>query len=215
MLGFHRLPVRYQRFIKAIIYVTVFAWTVLLYVEGEAIHSTLLRPLSTATTVVIWVALAFDLYLWKLPIFNWFVKRPVIDGTWRVELRSNWIDPKTNAPMPTIIAYMVVRQTLSSLSMRLLTEESISTLVGTEIVCSEDGLYCISGVYRNEPWYDFRQRSEIHYGGLWLQIADEKEKKTITGHYWTDRNTAGSMKLTERVSKRVQSFAAAQAALAA
>lgn len=104
---------------------------------------------------------------------------------------------------------MVIRQTFSTLSMRLLTQESTSTLVGTEIICSADGLYCISGVYRNEPWFDFRNRSAIHYGALWLQIAEDEKEKTIAGHYWTDRSTAGSMRLTHRVNQKAQSFAAA------
>jgi len=202
----------YQRYIKGIIYVTVLAWTIMLLLNHEAIQSSWLKPFSTVTTIVLYVVMAFDLWLWKLPfLHSWFVKRPVIDGTWKVEIRSNWIDPTTNQAVAPIIAYMVVRQTLSTLSMRLLTVESSSTLVGTEIVCSADGLYCVSGVYRNEPWFDFRHRSEIHYGGLWLQIAEDEGVETLTGHYWTDRNTAGSMKLTDRSPQKAQSFAAASA----
>ena len=68
---------------------------------------------------------------------------------------------------------MVVRQTFSTLSMRLMTEESSSELVGTEIICSADGLYCISGVYRNEPRFQVRDRSEMHYGAVWLKVIDK------------------------------------------
>lgn len=205
----------YQRYIKGIIYVTVLAWTIMLLLNHEAIQSAWLKPFSTVTTIVLYVVMAFDLWLWKISFLHgWFVKRPVVEGTWEVEIRSNWIDPTTDQTVEPITAYMVIRQTLSTLSMRLLTIESNSTLVGTEIVCSTDGLYCISGVYRNEPWFDFRHRSEIHYGGLWLQIAQDDMGKTITGHYWTDRNTAGSMKLTNRSPQKVQSFAAAEAVIA-
>ena len=64
------------------------------------------------------------------------MKRPVIDGTWKVQLRSNWKDPiAAGATVAPIEGYMVVRQTFSTLSMRLLTAESHSELVGTEIVC--------------------------------------------------------------------------------
>jgi hypothetical protein len=202
----------YQRYIKSIIYATVLVWTGLLLVNHEAIQSSWLKALSNVVTIVLWLVIAFDLWLWKLRILRgWFVKRPVIDGTWKVEIRSNWLNPQTNDTPSPITAYMVVRQTLSTLSMRLLTTESTSMLVGTEIVCSPDGLYCISGVYRNEPWFDFRHRSDIHYGGLWLQIAEDGEAKAIEGHYWTDRGTAGSMKLIERSHKKVQSFKSAAA----
>src|SRR4051812_17596468 len=129
-----------QRYVKAIIYTAVLAWTVILYVHHEAIKTAWLQHLSTVITIVIYAVIAFDLWLWKLPLLHdWFVKRPVIDGTWAVQIRSNWIDPQTQATIPPIEAYMVVRQTLSTLSMRLFTSQSHSELVGTEIVCSADG----------------------------------------------------------------------------
>jgi SMODS-associating 2TM, beta-strand rich effector domain len=202
----------YQRYVKAIIYIAVLAWTVVLWLNHDPIHSAWLKPLSTVITIVIYVVIVFDLWLWKLSLLRWFVKRPVIEGTWRVEIRSNWIDPQTGLSIKPILAFMAVRQTLSTLSMRLMTAESTSVLAGTEIVCSPDGLYCVSGVYRNEPRFEVRSRSEIHYGGLWLQIAEDSKAKTMVGHYWTDRNTAGSMILTSQRAKLFQSFAVAEAA---
>jgi hypothetical protein len=200
-----------QKYIKAIIYVAVLAWTVILYINHRAIQSTWLKPLSTVTTIVLYAVMAFDLWLWKAPFLHgWFVKRPVIDGTWEVEIRSNWIDPATGTKIPPVEGYMVVRQTLTALSLRLLTKESSSELVGTEIVCSSDGLYCISGVYRNEPRFQVRHRSAIHYGAVWLKISDEPMKKVI-GHYWTDRETAGEMELSNRQKKNFQTFESAQA----
>ncbi len=202
----------YQRYIKAIIYISVLAWTAVLWVHGDVIQSSWFKPLSTVITVVLYAVMAFDLWLWKLQFLSWFVKRPVIDGTWKVQIQSTWIDPVKNEQIEPILAFMAVKQTLSTLNMRLMTAESTSNLVGTEIVCSPDGLYCISGVYRNDPRFEVRFRSEIHYGGLWLQVAEDDNAKTITGHYWTDRKTAGSMVLTDRKTREFQSFAAAKAA---
>jgi SMODS-associating 2TM, beta-strand rich effector domain len=105
---------------------------------------------------------------------------------------------------------MVVRQTFSTLSLRLMTAESSSELVGTEIVCSADGLYCVSGVYRNEPRFQVRDKSPIHYGAVWLKIIAEPPKK-IVGHYWTDRESAGEMELTRQESRKFQTFQSAQA----
>jgi hypothetical protein len=199
-----------ERYIKAIIYIAVLAWTIVLLVNHEAIHSSWLRPLSTVITVVLYAVLAFDLWLWKLPFLHgWFVKRPVIDGIWKVQLRSNWEDPATGKVIPPVAGFMRVRQTFSTLSMRLLTAESSSELVGTEIVCSTDGLYCVSGVYRNEPLFHVRDRSPIHYGAVWLKIIDEPAKK-ILGHYWTDRESAGEMELTDRRKKNLQTFQSAK-----
>lgn len=199
------------KYIKALLYLTVTVWAVVLYVSGQAITSAWLRPLSTVTSVVLLVVMAFDFWLWKMPFLQgWFVKRPIIDGTWKVEIRSNWINPTTKAPIPPIEAYMVIRETFSTLSLRLLTEESGSELVGTEIVCAADGLYCVSGVYRNEPRYQVRDRSPIHYGAVWLKVITEPTK-SLRGHYWTDRNTAGEIELTFRQKCSFQDFLSAKA----
>jgi hypothetical protein len=200
-----------ERYIKLIIYVAVLSWTAILWVNHQAIQSTWLQPLSTVITIVLYAVMAFDLWLWKIPfLHSWFVKRPVIDGTWRVSIRSNWKNPSTASAIPPVEGYMIVRQTLSTLSMRLLTEESSSELVGTEIVCSADNLFCITGVYRNEPRFEVRDRSEIHFGAVWLTIIDEPQKR-ITGHYWTDRQSAGHVELSQRTTKKFQAFASAKA----
>ena len=83
-------------------------------------------------------------------------------------------------------------------------------LVGTEIVCSVDGLYCVSGVYRNEPRYQDRGRSQIHYGAVWLQVIDTPVQM-LEGHYRTDRNTAGEMRLIARQREKFQDFKSAEA----
>lgn len=196
-------------YIKAIIYTAVAIWAMVLLVTGQKLTSDLLRPLSTVTSMVVLLSIAFELWLWKLPFLHgWLVKRPVIEGTWRAELHSNWKDA-SGAIIPPIEGYVVIRQTFLNLSLRLLTKESSSYLVGTEIVCSVDGQYCVSGVYRNEPRYLERDHSEIHYGAVWLQVIDTATKM-LQGHYWTDRNTAGVMCLTDRRKPKFQDFISAQ-----
>lgn len=196
-------------YVKAIIYTAVAVWAMVLLVTGQKLTSDLLRPLSTVTSTVVLLSIAFELWLWKLPFLHgWLVKRPVIEGTWRAELRSNWKDA-SGAIISPIEGYVVIRQTFLNLSLRLLTKESSSYLVGTEIVCSVDSQYCVSGVYRNEPRYQERDHSEIHYGAVWLQVIDTATKM-LHGHYWTDRNTAGEMRLTDRRKPKFQDFISAQ-----
>jgi hypothetical protein len=197
-------------YVKAIIYTAVAVWAIVLLVTGQQLSSNLLRPVSTVTSVVVLLSIAFELWLWKLPFLHgWLVKRPVLAGTWRAELRSNWKDA-SGAAVPPVEGYVVIRQTFLSLSLRLLTKESSSHLVGTEIVCSVDGLYCVSGVYRNEPRYQDRGHSQIHYGAVWLQVIDTPVQM-LEGHYWTDRNTAGEMRLIARQREQFQDFKSAEA----
>jgi len=197
-------------YVKAIIYTAMTIWAIALLLSGQKPSLDLLRPLSTVTSAVVLLSIAFELWLWKLPFLHgWLVKRPVIEGTWRAELRSNWKDA-TGAAISPLEGYVVIRQTFLNLSLRLLTKESSSHLVGTEIVCSADGLYCVSGVYRNEPRYRDRGHSGIHYGAVWLEVID-KPAQMLQGHYWTDRNTAGEMRLTERLTNKFQDFESAKA----
>lgn len=49
----------------------------------------------------------------------------------------------------------------------------------------------------------------IHYGAVWLKIIDEPPKKVL-GHYWTDRESAGEMELTDQQRKKFQTFQSAQ-----
>lgn len=197
-------------YLKAIIYSTVAIWAIVLLATGQHLSMGWLRPLSTVTSAVLLLGMAFELWLWKLPLLHgWFVKRPVIEGTWRAQLRSNWKDA-SGAAIPPIEGYVVIRQTLLNLSLRLMTKESASHLVGTEIVCALDGLYCVSGVYRNEPRYQDRTHSQIHFGALWLRVIDTPTQM-LEGHYWTDRNTAGEMQLTEKRREKFQDFESARA----
>lgn len=198
------------KYVKGIIYVAVGVWALALLISGQRPSSTLLRPLSIVTSVVVLLSIAFEVWLWKLPFLHgWLVKRPIIGGTWRADLRSNWKHGEGGV-IPPVEGYVVIRQTFLTMSLRLMTKESSSHLVGTEIVCSVDGLYCVSGVYRNEPRYQERSHSEMHYGAVWLQVID-KPAKALEGHYWTDRNTAGEMRLTDRRKEKFQDFQSAQA----
>jgi hypothetical protein len=184
--------------LSAIILAAAIIWGVLLVLERVAVSLTLLRPYSAVVGILLLLLTAFDLWAWRLPILQgWLVKRPVLTGTWRADVRSNWIDPATGQRIAPIAAFMVVRQTFSALALTLITDESRSELLGAEISRGPDGTYRVFGVYRNEPRLTVRHRSEIHYGALELRVAGSSPQR-IEGHYWTDRNTAGELLLSER-----------------
>jgi hypothetical protein len=189
--------------LTTIIFVTAIIWGMLLIFDGVLVSISWLRHLSIVTGALVVLLTVFDLYLWRLAIFrSWFVKRPLVDGTWKIRLQSNWIDPKTGQVKPAIDGFMVVRQTFSRMSLRLLTAESQSELLGAEVVRADDGSYRIIGVYRNEPRLGVRERSPIHYGGLVLQVIGSPPVR-LTGHYWTDRDTKGEIALSDRRTAHV------------
>lgn len=167
---------------------------------------------------------------------GWFVKRPDLRGTWQVSLKSEWIDPKTNKRIDPIIGYIVIRQTLMHVTVRQMTAESKSHSVSSGITQELDEIFRLSVVYRNEPDINLQgKRSDIHYGAFWLEAVGHSQaslKETaspdlhwfwwllvclqvpfrkqgpsrLEGHYWTDRNTRGSMELTGRVREYYESY---------
>jgi SMODS-associating 2TM, beta-strand rich effector domain len=192
--------------LSAILLIAAAIWGTMLLVEGVAINGTWFRPFSAVVGILVLLLAAFDLWAWRLRFLQgWFVPRPDIRGTWSVELRSDWKDPTTNAVIAPIAAYLVVRQTFSALSLRMLTPESSSELLAAEISKAADGTYRLAGVYRNEPKLAVRDRSPIHYGAITLEIQGDPVKD-LAGHYWTDRSTRGELRSRGRHTRIASSF---------
>lgn len=190
-------------------------WGTMLVVEGVAVSGTWFRPFSTVVGILLLLLVAFDLWAWRLRFLQgWFVPRPDIRGTWRVELRSDWKNPVTNEVVAPIPGYLVVRQTFSTLSLRMLTSESSSELVAAEISKATDGTYRLAAVYRNEPKLSVRDRSPIHYGAIVLDVQGDPAKDLV-GYYWTDRKTRGELRTLARHDTIAGSFSQAEALLPA
>ncbi len=196
--------------LTAILFIAAALWGALLLLDGVSVDASLLTPFSRVVGILVLLLAAYDRWLWKLPVFaRWLAKRPVLQGTWRGVISSRWKDPKTGMTPAPIEAYMVVRQTLSSLSMRLHTAESSSELLGAEISYAPDGTCELSGVYRNEPKAAVLHRSPIHHGGILLRVVGQPAT-SLKGKYWTDRNSAGDMELVERRSRAAGDFESAR-----
>jgi hypothetical protein len=153
-------------------------------------------------SVLTFACFAFDRWLWHLTVFkHWLVNRPYVAGTWKAQLVSNWKDPVTGQQIPPITCIMVIRQTFSTLSVRLFTPESSSASVAYNIERQEDGLFRLFVLYQNIPRVNLRgERSEIHYGAFMLEVQGDPPVGLV-GHYWTDRETKGSLELTDPTPK--------------
>jgi len=199
--------------LSVILLIAAAIWGTMLLVEGVAISGTWFRPFSAVVGILVLLLAAFDLWAWRLRFLQgWFVPRPDIRGTWSVELRSDWKDPTTDTIVAPIAAYLVVRQTFSTLSLRMLTPESSSELVAAEISKAADGTYRLAGVYRNEPKLSVRDRSPIHFGAIALEIQGDPVKDLV-GCYWTDRGTRGELRSLGRHARSASSFDEARSLL--
>lgn len=179
--------------LSTILIVAAVLWGAVLVFAGVAIKVTWFQPFSVVVGVLVLILAAFDLWLWRFSwLRGWFVKRPCIRGTWKATLQSQWTDPETGEAPPAIEAYIAIRQTYSLLSIRLMTQESASELLGADMVCAADGTCRVAGVYRNEPRLAVRERSQMHYGAVLLEVEGDPPVR-LAGHYWTDRNSRGEL----------------------
>jgi len=199
--------------ISSFIGLTIAVWLLALWVQGMPVLSAdFLKPFGIVVGAIVLVVTVFNKYLWSLRIFRgWYVKRPDLRGTWKVELKSSWINPETGKIIDPIYGYAVIRQSLTSISFRLITKESKSVLIAHSIDQQEDeDLFKLVGVYRNEPKIELQGiRSEIHHGSFALEIHGSPVYE-LQGHYWTDRGTKGGMKLSGRVLKLYDTYEQAE-----
>jgi hypothetical protein len=198
--------------ITSFVALTIVVLVVVLWFRGvEVVSSNFIAAFGTVVTVVFGISIIFSKYAWAWPVFRgWYVKRPDLRGTWQAQLASSHeVDGEQVSP---IEGFVVVRQSLISLSMRLMTEESRSVLVAQSIVQEEDGLYRVYGVYRNEPDIELQGvRSEIHHGSFSLAVHGSPAQ-SMDGHYWTDRGTRGGMTLSNRLDECFETYKQATAA---
>ncbi|AEH16278.1 hypothetical protein [Shewanella baltica] len=199
--------------ISSFIALTIAIWLLALWFQGMPVLSAdFIKPFGTVVGVITLFVTVFNKYLWSWKIFKgWYVKRPDLRGTWRVELKSSWIDPETGESVEPIHGYAVIRQSLTFLSVRLMTKESRSVLVAHSIEQQEDeDLFKLLGIYRNEPKIELQGvRSEIHHGSFALEVHGAPVYE-LQGHYWTDRGTKGGMALINKVEKLYDTYDQAQ-----
>ncbi len=190
--------------LTGILLVASAVWGVYLVVTGVAVGTRHFSPFSTVVGVTLLVITLFNFLLWKLKIFQgWLVKQPVLIGTWRGTIHSNWVNPETGQGVAPIDAVIVIRQNYAFISVRLFTQESQSHSLSASLLRAVDGAFELVANYRNTPRFSVRNRSEIHNGSFVMNVESEG-KLSMSGHYWTDRNTAGELSF-EHKDRRLSS----------
>jgi len=194
--------------LSTLVYIAFALWAVILTLRGVSLPTQWRDPLPWVITGLLGVVWCFDQWLWRLPLVRaWFGSPPNLRGTWKATLRSNWVDPSGQRIAP-IEAYAVIRQTYSSLFMRLLTKESSSESLAAAFDHASDGGWSLVTVYRNTPGPFVVHRSRPHFGGVILS-GRGRRPTTLQGQYWTDRDTRGELHMTSRNRRLLNDFASA------
>jgi hypothetical protein len=176
--------------IAAILIIAVFG--IGIWAEGGVPHMWWLKFYSIAVAVVAIASTAWDHYFWRTGIFQKLRTVPrCVAGTWKGTLRTQWVDPSSGkAPEPKT-AYLVIRQTSTTVDVRLITDESESRSTFGQVSSGSEPP-TLDYLYLNEPMNSLRDRSPIHHGSASMKIVGRPASR-LTGHYWTDRDTRGEL----------------------
>jgi hypothetical protein len=191
---------------KIVVFLTVVLLIGTLYLQGHSVIKPSLNAYSWIATTITAVLVAWNKWLWRIKLLYPLSKMPDVRGTWKAELSSFWKDPKTGQARGKIDVYLVFRQSFSSLDIRLFSAESCSVSLSANVVTDGEGVHTIATTYRNEPSLAHLAHSPISHGGMLLSIRGEKDVKQIDGKYWTDRQSMGEIRMTERSPKIASGF---------
>ncbi len=196
--------------IKALVALVFLILVVVLAIQGQAPSKEWLHSFSWVVTGVSLSLLLWERWLWSWWGFGFLAKRPDLRGTWRGSILSDWEDPTTKQRRDPVEIYFVIRQTFSTLDIRLFSPESASQSLSAEIVTDSVGLHTIALTYLNTPDALRLEQSPISHGGAILGIRGNHLIRQLDGKYWTDRKTVGQMLLTARSSSYCHDFSQAR-----
>lgn len=190
---FEKLP------IFVVIFIAAVTWAFVLLVQGTDLSWAHFVPFGFAVTTVTLFIAAFEHILWHRRPFSWFFSVPSISGTWAVELRTSLdVDGRSDN---LVEGYASIRQTFSTVSIRLMTKGAHSFLVADNLKKRSDGVYELTGVYQSEPNFDRRKAdTQIHFGAFKIVVCGTPPTE-MNGHYWTDRDSKGSIIYRNRVDE--------------
>ncbi len=166
-----------------------------------------IKQIPQAISIYAIIGIIFTKWLWRWRLLQgWLIKIPDLQGTWKGELKSDWVNPETGKRTGSIPMILVIRQTFSSIKCTLMTKESTSysTTADVNVVPGGEDLF-LTYNYTNRSKAIVRDRSEIHDGASILKIIKKPEMR-LEGEYWTSRKTIGDISLKFESKDLVEKF---------
>ena len=154
--------------------------------------------------VVIAVLLAYDKWLWKLPVFNLMIKVPDLNGRY-----SGRVSYKFDGQNSSKSCEFVIQQTASDIKVtgtfnKGAKDETSSESKEALFTRDEVGNYSLLFYYQNEGSSKGCDSLNQHDGLTKLKIGiDESNKVVLDGYYFTNRSpqTKGCIKLSQLTSR--------------
>lgn len=182
-----------SRQISAVFLLSIVLFTGSLWLKGVPVSTSWLAAVGLPSTVMTLIVGGFERWLWAWPIFSgWLVRRPDLRGTWVLTFTSNY--KERHDAQPTVVTgEYVVKQTLSTIVLRMKSAQSTGEHIVAQIEQEPDGSFRLGGLYRNEAKIEDRARLGMHHGAYLLRVPDLRRPDAMEGEYWTDRGTAGRL----------------------
>lgn len=196
--------------LKPLLFIALAIFVLILWKEGVDLPTNFYALMSAAVTAAAVIYALFELYLWRLPVVSQLLSLPPdIQGTWKGQIDSFWVDPETKLTPPPFDVYAVIRQTSSSINVRMFTAKSSSDTMAAHID-TQKGTHTIWAVFLNTPHLQFRDRSPIHHGGFMITLIGSPVQR-LSGSYWTDRKTTGNITFSAKSKTITDDFESAAA----
>jgi hypothetical protein len=174
-----------------------------------SINREALEKLPEVVTVFVILRIAFTKWLWRWRVFTfreWLVQFPDLEGTWQGEVQSTWVNPKTGEKEPAIKAFLVIRQTFSTISCTMFTKEMVSFSRAAQLLKDEQAdAIALSFNYTSTPKAIIKDRSTVHNGAANLRVVRRPERM-LEGQYWTGRCTTGDVRLRFHSKDLLEAF---------
>ena len=168
-----------------------------IWLTGGKLEEQWLRFYGAAVFIAVLILGLWEQYLWHLPPFQRLkgVSRD-LRGTWKGTLTSFWKSPETGVSPPPKPAYLVIRQTATSVSVTQFTDESRSSSSLGKVTKDDAGISLVY-MYLNRPDNSVEHRSRMHHGSTALNSTGLPATR-LKGHYWTDRDSRGELDFKQR-----------------
>jgi SMODS-associating 2TM, beta-strand rich effector domain len=193
---------------------TAVIWAALILTGFVTGNTEAFSTISEAVPLLLLALFFFERWGWRYGRLPQAVGVPLVRGTWKGTLQPLAPDQAPGESSGSKVAYLAVEQTLTTVSVRLMTDESESDQIAGIVATRASGAPAISYTYLNTPTIDRREASPIHHGGGLLTIYDGTRLR-LEGEYWTERRTKGKLAFTEHAAKVARSYADATALFAA
>lgn len=189
---------------RAVIALAAAAWAAIVVVGGGQLESAWMKPLGLASSVVVFVILGLDRWAWRWPVVRRVVRRPVLRGTWKAELRTTYEGRAGEA----IEAYLVIRQTLSKITATMLFDRSNSTSMSADLVC-EDDRWTLYYLFRSDKHALETADNPPARGAAHITVG-RSPRLHLEGDYWMERGTSGRVRTLGHASALYDTFSGAQ-----